>query len=166
MNIRKGQPEDMSAVLGLIKELAIFEKEPDAVLVTVEDLVRDGFGAKPLFNVFVAEIESENEKNSKEIVGIALYYYRFSTWKGKTIHLEDLVVKESMRGTGLGYALYSEIIKQGQKDQVRRVEWNVLDWNTPAIDFYEKSGAKVLRDWYVVQMDEAGIKDFVENKLK
>lgn len=166
MNIRKGQPEDMSAVLGLIQELAIFEKEPDAVLVTVEDLVRDGFGPQPLFNVFVAEIESENEKEKKEIVGIALYYYRFSTWKGKTIHLEDLVVKESMRGTGLGYALYSEIIKQGKKDQVRRVEWNVLDWNTPAIDFYEKSGAKVLRDWYVVQMDEAGITDFVENKLK
>jgi GNAT superfamily N-acetyltransferase len=166
MNIRKGQPEDMGAVLGLIQELAIFEKEPDAVLVTVEDLVRDGFGEKPLFNVFVAEIESKDKKNTKEIVGIALYYYRFSTWKGKTIHLEDLVVKESMRGTGLGYALYSEIIKQGQKDQVRRVEWNVLDWNTPAIDFYEKSGAKVLRDWYVVQMDEAGITDFVENKLK
>tara|TARA_R110000868_G_scaffold8889_3_gene45210 strand:- start:5828 stop:6328 length:501 start_codon:yes stop_codon:yes gene_type:complete len=166
MNIRKGQPEDMSAVLGLIQELAIFEKEPDAVLVTVEDLVRDGFGPQPLFNVFVAEIESENDKEKKEIVGIALYYYRFSTWKGKTIHLEDLVVKESMRGTGLGYALYSEIIKQGKEDQVRRVEWNVLDWNTPAIDFYEKSGAKVLRDWYVVQMDEAGITDFVENKLK
>ena len=166
MNIRKGQPEDMTAVLGLIQELAIFEKEPDAVLVTVEDLVRDGFGPKPLFHVFVAEIEDENNKNSKQIVGIALYYYRFSTWKGKTIHLEDLVVKESMRGTGLGYALYSEIIKQGKKDQVRRVEWNVLDWNTPAIDFYEKSGAKVLRDWYVVQMDEAGITDFVENKLK
>ncbi|MBC5840210.1 GNAT family N-acetyltransferase [Flavobacterium sp. F-380] len=166
MNIRKGQPEDMSAVLGLIQELAIFEKEPDAVLVTVDDLIRDGFGANPLFNVFVAEIEAENDKTSTEIVGIALYYYRFSTWKGKTIHLEDLVVKESMRGTGLGYALYSEIIKQGKKDQVRRVEWNVLDWNTPAIDFYEKSGAKVLRDWYVVQMDETGITDFVENKLK
>ena len=166
MNIRKGQPEDMGAVLGLIQELAVFEKEPDAVLVTVEDLVRDGLGPKPLFNVFVAEIDSENNSTTKEIVGIALYYYRFSTWKGKTIHLEDLVVKESLRGTGLGYALYSEIIKQGKKDQVRRVEWNVLDWNTPAIDFYEKSGAKVLRDWYVVQMDEAGIHDFVANKLK
>ena len=166
MNIRKGQPEDMGAVLGLIQELAVFEKEPDAVLVTVQDLVRDGFGPKPLFNVFVAEIDSENNSTTKEIVGIALYYYRFSTWKGKTIHLEDLVVKESMRGTGLGYALYSEIIKQGKKDQVRRVEWNVLDWNTPAIDFYEKSGAKVLRDWYVVHMDEAGIHNFVANKLK
>lgn len=159
MNIRRGNPEDMKAVLGLIKELAEFEKEPNAVLVTVDDLIRDGFGTVPLFHVFVAEVESE-------IVGIALYYYRYSTWKGKTIHLEDLVVKDKMRGTGLGYALYSEIIKQGKKDQVRRVEWNVLDWNTPAIDFYEKSGAKVLRDWYVVQMDELGITNFVENKLK
>ncbi len=159
MNIRRGKPEDMQAVLSLIQELALFEKEPDAVLVTVDDLIRDGFGPVPLFHVFVAEVEDE-------IVGIALWYYRFSTWKGKTIHLEDLVVKDKMRGTGLGYALYSEIIKQGKKDQVRRVEWNVLDWNTPAIEFYEKSGAKVLRDWYVVQMDEVGINNFIENKLK
>ena len=159
MNIRRGNPQDMQAVLGLIQELAEFEKEPHAVLITVDDLIRDGFGPVPLFHVFIAEVESE-------IVGIALWYYRFSTWKGKTIHLEDLVVKDKMRGTGLGYALYSEIIKQGKKDQVRRVEWNVLDWNTPAIDFYEKSGAKVLRDWHVVQMDEIGINHFVENKLK
>ena len=164
MKIRKGKPEDMKAVLGLIKELAEFEKEPDAVIVTEADLIRDGFGTNPLFKVLVAEIESDS--NRKEIVGIALYYYRFSTWKGKTIHLEDLVVKDKMRGTGLGYALYSEVLKQAKKDQVRRVEWNVLDWNTPAIEFYEKSGAKVLRDWYVVQMDEIGINHFVEEKLK
>ena len=168
MTIRKGNPEDMKAVLGLIQELANFEKEPDAVLVTVEDLIRDGFGATPLFHVFVAEVELEPSKNeqTKQIVGIALYYYRYSTWKGKTIHLEDLVVKDKMRGTGLGYALYSEVIKQGQKDKVRRVEWNVLDWNTPAIAFYEKSGARVLDDWRVAQMDEAAINYFIENKLK
>lgn len=159
MNIRKGTPEDMPAVLGLIQELAEFEKEPDAVLVTVDDLVRDGFGTTPLFHVFVAEAEGE-------IVGIALYYYRYSTWKGKIIHLEDLVVKDKMRGTGLGYALYSEIIKQGKRDNVRRIDWHVLDWNTPAIEFYEKSGAKVLKDWHLVQMDEEGINYFVDNRLK
>jgi GNAT superfamily N-acetyltransferase len=159
MTIRKGNPEDMQAVLGLIQELAAFEKEPDAVLITVDDLTRDGFGEVPLFQVFVAEVDSE-------IVGIALYYYRYSTWKGKTIHLEDLVVKDKMRGTGLGYALYSEIIKQGKKDKVRRIEWNVLDWNTPAIEFYEKSGAKVLGDWRVAQMSEDAINYFVDNKLK
>ena len=168
MNIRKGNRDDMQAVLGLIQELADFENEPDAVLVTVDDLLRDGFGTNPLFEVFVAEVETDLNGNqqTKEIVGMALYYYRFSTWKGKTIHLEDLVVKEKMRGTGLGYALYSEILKQGKKDNVRRVEWNVLDWNTPAIEFYEKSGAKILKDWQVVQMDEAGINYFVENKLR
>jgi len=168
MIIRKGNPEDMKAVLELIQELADFEKEPDAVVVTAEDLIRDGFGKTPLFHVFVAEVESDsvNVEQGKQIVGIALYYYRYSTWKGKTIHLEDLVVKDKMRGTGLGYALYSEIIKQGQKDKVRRIEWNVLDWNTPAIAFYEKSGARVLDDWRVAQMDEPAINYFVENKLK
>ncbi|PXY44809.1 GNAT family N-acetyltransferase [Flavobacterium hydrophilum] len=155
MDIRKGKPEDMKSVLALIQELAIFEKEPDAVLITEEDLVRDGFGENPLFHVFVAEVD-------KEIVGIALYYYRYSTWKGKTIHLEDLIVKEKMRGTGLGSALYSEIMKQGKKDNVRRIEWNVLNWNTPAVNFYENSGAKVIEEWRVVQMDEAGINSYLE----
>ena len=168
MNIRKGKPEDMRAVLGLIQELAEFEKEPDAVLVTVDDLVRDGFGPTPLFHVFVAEVEddSSDSEQAKQIVGIALYYYRYSTWKGKIIHLEDLVVKDKMRGTGLGYALYSEIIKQGKRDNVRRIDWHVLDWNTPAIEFYEKSGAKVLKDWHLAQMDEEGINYFVDNRLK
>ncbi|KIA94173.1 GNAT family acetyltransferase [Flavobacterium sp. KMS] len=155
MNIRKGNPDDMKAVLGLIQELAIFEKEPDAVLITESDLVRDGFGENPLFHVFVAEVDAE-------IVGIALYYYRFSTWKGKTIHLEDLIVKDKMRGSGLGFALYSEIMKQAKKDKVKRVEWNVLDWNTPAVKFYENSGAKIIQEWRVVQMDEAGIDTFLE----
>lgn len=159
MIIRKGTPEDMKGVLTLIKELAVFEKEPDAVVITVEDLIRDGFGSQPLFHVFVAEVD-------QIIVGIALYYYRYSTWKGKTIHLEDLFVKQSMRGTGIGYALYSEIIKQGKIDKVRRIEWAVLDWNTSAIEFYENSGAKVYDEWKIAQMDEESIHYFVENKLK
>ena len=154
MTIRKGTKEDMQAVLDLIIELAVFEKEPDAVVVTQEDLIRDGFSDNPLFHTFVAE-------NDGEIIGMALYYYRYSTWKGKTIHLEDLVVKENYRGTGAGLALYTEIIKQGKRDNVRRIEWNVLDWNENAIKFYEKSGAKILKDWYVVQMDEIGVNTFL-----
>ena len=156
MKIRKGTPQDMPDVLALITELAVFEKEPDAVVISTEDLLRDGFSENPLFHTFVAEV-------NEEIIGVALYYYRFSTWKGKTIHLEDLIVKENNRGTGAGFALYSEIIKQGKKDNVRRIEWNVLDWNKPAIDFYEKSGAKVLSDWRVVHMDENGIEAFLNN---
>ncbi len=154
MIIRKATKNDMPSVLELIQELATFEKEPDAVVVTVDDLIRDGFSENPLFQCFVAEVENE-------IIGMALYYYRYSTWKGKTIHLEDLIVKENKRGTGAGFALYKEIIKQGKAKNVRRIEWNVLDWNTPAIDFYEKSGAKVLGDWRVVHMDENGIKNFI-----
>jgi len=157
MIIRKGTQNDMQAVLDLIIELAVFEKEPNAVVVTLEDLIRDGFQDQPLFHTFIAE-------KDKKIIGVALYYYRYSTWKGKTIHLEDLVVRENERGTGAGLALYTEIIKQGKKDNVRRIEWNVLDWNTNAINFYKKSGAKVLEDWYVVQMDEAGIDLFLSEK--
>jgi GNAT superfamily N-acetyltransferase len=156
MIIRKAVKEDMSEVLELIQELATFEKEPDAVVVTVEDLVRDGFSKNPLFHCFVAEVDNQ-------IIGIAFYYYRYSTWKGKTIHLEDLIVKESKRGSGAGFALYSEIIQQGKRDNVRRIEWNVLDWNTPAIDFYEKTGAKVLDDWRVAQIDETAISNFIKN---
>ena len=156
MIIRKGTPTDMPAVLSLIKELAVYEKAHDAVVVTVDDLIRDGYSDKPLFNCFVAEVNDQ-------IIGIALYYYRYSTWKGKTIHLEDLIVKEKDRGIGAGMALYKEVIKQGEKDGVRRIEWTVLDWNLNAIDFYEKTGAKVLSDWRIVQMDEQGIAAFLES---
>ena len=155
MIIRIATKNDMPSVLELIQELAVFEKEPEAVVVTAEDLVRDGFSENPLFECFVAE-------ENNEIIGMALYYYRFSTWKGKTIHLEDLIVKEDKRGTGAGFALYTEIIKKGKAENVRRIEWNVLDWNTPAIDFYKKSGANVLKDWCVVQMDEKGINQFLK----
>ena len=158
MIIRKATKNDMPSVLELIQELATFEKEPDAVVVTVDDLVRYGFSENPLFQCFVAEVDGE-------IIGMALYYYRYSTWKGKTIHLEDLIVKENKRGTGAGFALYKEIIKEGKAENVRRIEWNVLDWNTPAIDFYEKSGAKVLGDWRVVHMDDKGIEQFLNTTI-
>lgn len=154
MQIRKATPEDMNQVLERIRELAVFENEPNAVVITVDDLIRDGFSGQPLFHCFVAE-----EKG--ELLGIALYYYRYSTWKGKTIHLEDLIVKEQHRGKGIGFALYKTVIQQGQTDGVRRIEWAVLDWNSPAIEFYEKSGAKVFTDWRVAQMDENGIANFL-----
>jgi len=155
MIIRLAKPEDMKAVLDLIKELATFEQEPEAVIVTENDLQRDGFSAQPLFTCFVAEIESK-------IVGIALFYYRYSTWKGKTIHLEDLIVTEKYRGQNIGNLLYKKVLEQAYNEGVKRVEWAVLDWNKTAIDFYEKSGAKVLSDWRVVQMDERGLKNYMK----
>jgi GNAT superfamily N-acetyltransferase len=157
MTIRKATKQDMPAVLKLIKELAVFEKEPDAVVVTVNDLENDGFSENPLFHCFLAETETE-------ILGMALFYYRYSTWKGKTIHLEDLIVSEKNRGLGVGYQLYKAVIAQGKQDKVRRVEWAVLDWNQPAIDFYEKTGAKVLTDWRVAQMDELAMEAFLKQE--
>lgn len=154
--IRDARPEDMGQVLELIQELAVFEKEPDAVEINREDLLRDGFGEQPLFHCFVAEVEGN-------LAGMALVYPRYSTWKGKTIHLEDLIVRESMRGTGVGSALFSRVIAYGEEQGVKRIEWAVLDWNEGAIRFYERNGAQVLRDWDTVQLDEEGIKKYLSN---
>lgn len=140
-------------MLELITELAVFEKEPHAVEVTVQDLERDGFGPQPLFETFIAELKGE-------IIGMALFYYRYSTWKGKTIHLEDLIVKENHRRTGAGSKLYAAVMQYAKDQGLRRVEWAVLNWNTPAIDFYEKTGARVFTDWRVAQMDEQALQRF------
>jgi GNAT superfamily N-acetyltransferase len=155
-SIRDAKKEDMGQVLQLVQELAAFENEDNAVEVTKEDLVKDGFGENKRFHCFVAEKE-------EEMVGIALVYPRYSTWKGPVIHLEDLIVSEKMRGSGLGTALLNEVVKYGHKLGVRRICWEVLDWNEPAIKFYEKKGAKVMRDWDVVQLDELGIGKYINN---
>ncbi|WP_136482120.1 GNAT family N-acetyltransferase [Cognatitamlana onchidii] len=154
--IRNAQKTDMPEVHDLIKELAIFEKEPEAVEITVKDLELDGFGDTPAFHCFVAEVNSK-------IMGIALIYNRYSTWKGKAIHLEDLIVSKSMRGTGIGTALLDEVIKYGHNLGVRRINWEVLDWNEPAIAFYEKKGAHVMRDWNVVQLNKEAIENYIAN---
>lgn len=154
--IRNAKKEDMPQVLHLINELAVFEKEPDAVEVTLEDLENDGFGTQPAFHCFVAEAD-------KKVEGIALVYNRYSTWKGKIIHLEDLIVSQNMRGSGMGTALLDEVVKYGHKKGVKRINWEVIDWNEPAIAFYEKKGANVMRDWDVVQLDETAIKNYMSN---
>jgi GNAT superfamily N-acetyltransferase len=152
--IREGKKTDMPSVLKLIKELAHFEKESNAVDVTVTDLENDGFGENPLFKAFVAEMDSE-------IVGIALFYTRYSTWKGPTIHLEDLIVTEHKRGLKIGSSLYKKVIEYGYNKGVKRIEWAVLDWNEPAIEFYESTGAKVLRDWDTAQFDRESMKKYL-----
>ncbi|MBQ4913764.1 GNAT family N-acetyltransferase [Maribacter sp. MMG018] len=152
--IREARREDMAQVLNLITELAIFEKEDNAVEVTVEDLEESGFGDQKLFHCFVADKE-------RQIVGMALVYPRYSTWKGPVIHLEDLIVTEQMRGSGLGTALLNEVVKYGNGLGVKRISWEVLDWNEPAIDFYQSKGADVKRDWDVVHLDEEGISTYL-----
>lgn len=154
--VRKGKKTDMIQVLSLIKELAAFEKETDVVVVTEKILQKDGFKNKPLFKTFVAEMAGE-------IVGMALFYPRYSTWKGPSLHLEDLIVKKDKRHLGIGKALYRKVLKYAYKKKVKRVEWVVLDWNTTAIDFYKKTGAKILPDWRTTQMDEKSLKNYIKN---
>lgn len=146
----------MPEVLRLIQELADFEKEPDAVELSLSELENDGFSTPKRFDCLLAEMD-------QKVVGMALYYPRYSTWKGATLHLEDLIVSNAYRGKGVGTALYSAFLAEAKKQNVRRVEWVVLDWNTPAIKFYESSGAKVLQDWKTVQMDQETIKKYIEN---
>ena len=130
-----------------------------------EILRKDGFGTHPKFHCFVAETES-SESNSAKVLGIALVYMRYSTWKGEVLHLEDLIVSEKARGQGIGGALLQKVIEFGNDLGVKRIGWEVLDWNTPAIEFYEHIGANVMRDWHVVQMDEVAIEKYlVQRKL-
>ena len=156
VNIRKANRNDMPRALELIKELALFEKELDKVEVTVEQLQNDGFGENKVFTCFVAEANSNIE-------GIALVYNRYSTWKGIVLHLEDLIVSEKIRGLGIGTLLLDEVVKFGHELGVKRISWEVIDWNNPAIAFYEKKGANVMRDWDVVQLDEEGMKNYIKN---
>ena len=154
IRVREAIIEDYPRVLELIHELATFEKEPDAVQVNVEELIKHGSGDHPLFKCFVGLYK-------ERIEGIALCYPRFSTWKGKTIHLEDLIVTQEMRGVGLGKALYNQVMNYAFEQQVKRVEWVVLDWNTSAIEFYKNTGATILEDWNLAQMDEESLKKYV-----
>lgn len=152
--IRRGVKEDAQSVLNLITELAIFENEPHAVEITVTDILKDGFSSNPKFNLFVAEEENN-------IIGIALFYERYSTWKGKTIHLEDLIVTKNKRNLGVGKVLYTAVLNYAYKNNYNRVAWEVLDWNKNAIDFYKSTGATYLNDWSVVQMSKENLEKFI-----
>tara|TARA_B110001454_G_scaffold213147_1_gene230878 strand:- start:556 stop:1035 length:480 start_codon:yes stop_codon:yes gene_type:complete len=154
--VRLGEKKDMQSVFDLITELAVFEKEPDAVEITVEDLIRDGFSANPKFKVYVAEQENV-------VIGIALFYERYSTWKGRAIHLEDLIVTKSKQKIGAGKALYTAVLKYALDNNFNRVAWEVIDWNTNAVDFYKSTGATYLNDWSVVQMNKENLVNFIQN---
>ena len=153
---REATLEDLPSVLDLINELAIFEKEPTAVEVTVADLERDGFSNSPKFKIFVAE-------EASKVIGIAFIYMRYSTWKGPIVHLEDLIVTQENRKLGVGMALSSKVLTYAHSIRAKRVSWEVIDWNTNAIDFYESTGATILSDWSVVQMNQENLEKFVQN---
>ena len=145
--IRKATRADVPAVLALVKELAAYEREPDAVLASEVDFLRDGFGERPAFHVLVAEEEAD-------VIGFALYFFSYSTWVGRRcLYLEDLFVQPAHRGHGAGIALMAALAKEAIAQECRRFVWQVLDWNQPAIAFYERLGAKVLREWLTVRLE-------------
>lgn len=151
--IRKGRKEDLSDVLRLVYELADFEKAPDAVTNTIADMEADGFGPHPVFEFYVAEV-------NQEIAGIALYYIKYSTWKGKGLYLDDLIVTEKLRGKGIGKKLLDAFMLEAQKADAKQVHWQVLDWNTPAIDFYKKVGASIEAEWLDCKMNDDQIYNY------
>jgi len=141
IHIRKGEAHDIDALHRLIRELAIYEKAEDKVETTPEIMLQDGFGKSPLFEFFVAETEG------REIVGIALFYFGYSTWRGKMMYLDDLVVTSSHRRKGIGYQLFDALIRYAKANEAKQLRWHVLDWNEPAIAFYEKLEATLDPEW-------------------
>lgn len=140
--IRKARKQDLSAILSLVKELAAYQKAPKEVSINLKELAAGGFGKKKIYDCFVAEAAlREKNKIVKSIIGIALYYKKFSTWKGKCIYLEDIIVTESWRGKGIGKLLFEEVLNVVKKEKVRRFDWQVLNWNKPAIQFYKRYNA-------------------------
>jgi GNAT superfamily N-acetyltransferase len=154
IQIRKGVQTDLPQVLDLIKELAIYEDALDEVTIKLEDLERDGFGSERLFHFLVAV-------NEKELVGIAFYYTRYSTWKGKILYLEDFVVKEKDRGNGIGTLLFEETLRVCKNKEYNGMAWQVLDWNEPAINFYKKYKASLSSSWLNCKLSKNQIKSLI-----
>lgn len=151
--IREGKIEDLPRVLELVKELALYEKAPEQVTNTLEMMREDGFGPNPIYGLFVAE------KNSTgEIIGISIFYYRYSTWKGKRLYLEDIVVTETERGHGAGKLLFDRTMLKCIEANCTGMMWQVLDWNTPAINFYQKYGAELDSGWINCNLQSEDIK--------
>jgi N-acetylglutamate synthase-like GNAT family acetyltransferase len=166
IKIRKARKKDLPSILALIRELATYEKSPQEVKVTLKELEQDGFGKGKVYDCYVAEVTERTKKGERSsefgektfslnsklqtpplIVGMALYYIKYSTWKGKCIYLEDIIVTESMRGEGIGKQLFEAVITAAKKMKVRKLEWQVLNWNKPAINFYKKYSTVFDNEW-------------------
>lgn len=150
VKIRKGTKEDMPSVHALICELAEYEKAPQEVSNTVEDMIRDGFGEQPVFSCLVAE-------ENGQILGMAIYHLKYSTWKGKGIYLDDIVVTEKRRGEGIGKLLFDAVLLEAKSTGAKQLHWQVLDWNEPAIRFYHKYKASFDSEWINCKLSESEI---------
>lgn len=139
--LREARKSDMKAVLGLIQELAEYEKEPNAVITTEAQLIEDGFGPNKIFDCSVVEVAGK-------IIGFYLTYTSYSTWKGRCLYLEDFYLKPEFRRYGIGKAMFDDIVEKAKEAGVKRMDWQVLEWNEPAIKFYEKYGATIDKEWY------------------
>jgi len=140
VNLRVAKKQDCPRLLELVHELALFEKAPGEVDVSLSEFEEAGFGAKPVWKAFVVEVD-------EFIAGFALYYVRYSTWKGRRVYLEDLIITESMRGKGYGKLLFDRIVQETKDLGFSGMVWQVLDWNQPAIDFYKKYEAGIEAGW-------------------
>lgn len=140
INIRRAVREDCPRLLELVRELAVYERAPNEVTVTPEHFVESGFGSNPVWWAFVAEVDGRIE-------GFALYYIRYSTWKGQAMYLEDIIVTEAMRGKNLGKLLFERLMEEAREKKWPRIVWQVLEWNEPAINFYRKFNASFDPEW-------------------
>ena len=140
INIRKAEKTDCKRILELVKQLAVYEKAPDEVTVSLKHFTESGFGPQPVWWAFVAEVNGKIE-------GFALYYIRFSTWKGQRMYLEDLYVTEAMRGKGFGKLLFDKLIEEARNRKLNGMMWQVLEWNEPAINFYKKYDTRFDPEW-------------------
>ena len=152
ISIRIGTKQDLPRVLDLVKELALYERAPHEVTNTVERMEKDGFGPNPIYGLFVAE-------NERGIIGISIYYWRYSTWKGKRLYLEDIIVTEKERGSGIGKLLFDRTMQHALDEECTGMLWQVLDWNEPAINFYKKYySAKLDGEWINCSLEVEDIK--------
>lgn len=162
--VRPAEPQDCRDILRLIVELAVFEKAPDEVEITEDDLRRDAFGDNPIIEMIVAEDRPEvptddSPSPPSRIIGTAIFYEKYSTWKGRGLHLEDLVVDTEHRRRGVGSLLFREVMRVAAQRNYARMDWQVLDWNRSAIDFYEKYGAEITREWLSGRFDRQALKN-------
>ena len=155
LQLRPATPADVPQILSFIRELAAYEREPDAVYATEADLLRDGFGSTKRFDCLIAEW---TESGAITAVGFALYFHNYSTWRGHAgIHVEDLYVQPTHRGRGVGKALLTRIAAIAAAEGCSRLQWDVLEWNTPAIGFYQEMGAQMLMDWRTMRVTGAAL---------